>query len=237
LDVHSFPTRRSSDLFSIFAAPPERDLEWSDQGVEGASRFLHRVWRIVTRGHAWLGADQAYQQEVPADASERARTLRRLTHKTIVRVTDDIERRNHFNTAVAAVMELVNGYAELVHADPPDDPGLRAAILEAVRTTLLLLAPFVPHITSELWEVVGGPQALAETAWPETDEAALVQDAIEIVIQVNGKVRGRFAVAPDAGEDELLQRALADGRVQAQVAGRTIRKTLVVPGRLVSIVV
>jgi leucyl-tRNA synthetase len=221
-------------LFSIFAAPPERDLEWSDQGVEGASRFLHRVWRIVARGHIWLAGDQTV---MPSDVSEAARTLRRLTHKTIVRVTDDVERRNHFNTAVAAVMELVNGYAELVHADPPEDPALRAAIREAVRITLLLLAPFVPHITSELWEVVGGTRALAETPWPTADEAALVEEAVEMVIQVNGKVRGRFTAAPDASEDELLQRALADERVQAHIAGKTIRKTLVVPGRLISLVV
>ena len=221
-------------LFSIFAAPPERDLEWSDQGVEGASRFLHRVWRIVARGHTWLGGDL---QATPLEAGEEARTLRRLTHRTIARVTDDIERRNHFNTAVAAVMELVNGYAELVHIDPPEDSVLRAAIQEAVRTTLLLLAPFVPHITSELWAVVGGGRELAEVAWPEADAEALVADAVEMVIQVNGKVRGRFTAALDASEDELLQRALGDERVQAQIAGKVIRKTLVVSGRLVSIVV
>jgi leucyl-tRNA synthetase len=221
-------------LFSIFAAPPERDLEWSDQGVEGASRFLHRVWRIVARGHTWLSGEP---EAASVDASDAARTLRRLTHKTIARVTDDIERRNHFNTAVAAVMELVNGYAERVHADPPDDPALCAAIREAVRTTLLLLAPFVPHITSELWAVVGGTQTLAEVPWPDADEQALVEEAIEMVIQVNGKVRGRFRASPEAGEEELLARALADERVQAQIAGKAIRKTLVVPGRLVSIVV
>jgi leucyl-tRNA synthetase len=221
-------------LFSIFAAPPERDLDWSDQGVEGASRFLHRVWRIVARGEDWLKHDAPATH---ASGSEAARTLRRLTHKTIARVTDDVERRNHFNTAVAAVMELVNGYAELVQPEPPADPALRAAITEAVRTTLLLLAPFVPHAASELWEAVGGGRALAETPWPEADESALVEDVVELVIQVNGKVRGRFTAAPDVAEDELLKRALADERVQAQIAGKPIRKTLVVPGRLVSIVV
>jgi leucyl-tRNA synthetase len=221
-------------LFSIFAAPPERDLDWSDQGVEGAYRFLHRIWRIVARGQAWLGGDP---EATPTELGTAARTLRRLTHKTIVRVTDDVERRNHFNTAVAAVMELVNGYAELVQDDAPDEPGLRAAIREAVRTTLVLLAPFVPHVASELWEVVGGGRPLAATPWPEADPAALVEDAVELVVQVNGKVRGRFTAAPDAAEDELLARALADPKVQAQIAGKPIRKTLVVPGRLVSIVV
>jgi leucyl-tRNA synthetase len=220
-------------LFSIFAAPPERDLDWSDQGVEGASRFLHRIWRIVARGQGWLGA----AAPMPSDASEAARTLRRLTHKTIARVTDDCERRNHFNTAVAAVMELVNGYAELVQEEAPADAGMRAAIAEAVRTTVVLLAPFVPHVTSELWEVVGGGTTLDATPWPEADPTALVEDVVELVVQVNGKVRGRFTAAPDTPEAELLERALADPKVQAQVAGKAIRKTLVVPGRLVSIVV
>ena len=220
-------------LFSIFAAPPERDLDWSDQGVEGASRFLHRVWRIVARGHEWL---RASAPDAPP-ASDAARALRRLTHRTIARVTDDVERRNHFNTAVAAVMELVNGYAEIVQAEPPADAGLRAAIVEAVRTTVVLLAPFVPHVASELWEQLGGTRALDAEPWPVADEAALVEDSVELVIQVNGKVRGRFTAAPDAAEDELVTRALADERVQAQIAGKPIRKTHVVPGRLVSIVV
>jgi leucyl-tRNA synthetase len=220
-------------LFSIFAAPPERDLDWSDQGVEGASRFLHRIWRVVTRGHGWLGAAPSAGGEESADA----KALRRLTHKTIARVTDDVERRNHFNTAVAAVMELVNGYAETVQAEPPADPSLRAALREAVRTTLLLLAPFVPHVANELWEVVGDARGLDDTAWPEADPAALVEDLVEMVVQVNGKVRGRFTVAPDAAEADILALALADERVQAQVAGKTIRKTMIVPGRLVSLVV
>jgi len=221
-------------LFSIFAAPPERDLEWSDQGVEGASRFLHRIWRIVARGQEWLTAPTSGGSGDPGDA---ARMLRRLTHRTIARVTDDVERRSHFNTAVAAVMELVNGYAELVQPAAPADAHLRVAIVEAVRTTLVLLAPFVPHITSELWDVVGGGRPLAEVPWPDADPAALVEEAVELVVQVNGKVRGRFMAAPDTSEEELLRMALADERVQAQIAGKPIRKTHVVPGRLVSLVV
>ena len=221
-------------LFSIFAAPPERDLEWSDQGVEGASRFLHRVWRVVARGQGWLGRPAAGAEGEPTEA---ARALRRLTHKTIARVTDDVERRNHFNTAVAAVMELVNGYAELVQDQAPSDAGLGGTITEAVRTTVLLLAPFVPHVASELWEVVGDGRPLATVPWPEADESALVEDSVELVVQVNGKVRGRFTAAPDTPEAELIAHALADPKVQAQIAGKPIRKTHVVPGRLVSIVV
>jgi len=221
-------------LFSIFAAPPERDLEWSDQGVEGASRFLHRLWRVVARGHAWLAPAPAVA--APAALAGAAAALRRLTHRTIARVTDDIERRSHFNTAVAAVMELVNGYAETVQPAPPDDPALRAAVQEAVRTTLVLLAPFVPHVAAELWEALGEPRALEDEPWPPVDEAALVEEEVEMVVQVNGRVRGRFTVVTDASEEEILARALADERVQTHIAGKTIRKTHVVPGRLVSIV-
>jgi leucyl-tRNA synthetase len=219
-------------LFSIFAAPPERDLEWSDQGVEGASRFLHRLWRLVERAHRWpapTGRD--------SDArSGAARDLQRLTHRTIARVTDDVERRQHFNTAVAAIMELVNGYAELVQAEPPAEPALRAEVEEAMRTTIVLLAPFVPHIANELWVALGGATSLDDVPWPEAEASALVEDEVEMVVQVNGKVRARFTVPRETPEDEILARALASERVQAQIGGRPIRKTLVVPGRLVSIV-
>jgi leucyl-tRNA synthetase len=168
--------------------------------------------------------------------SDETRALRRLTHRTISRVTADVERRQHFNTAVAAIMELVNGYAELVQDVPPRDPELRAAVVEAVRTTLVLLAPFVPHIANELWDQVGEGD-LESVPWPAVDEAALTEDAVEMVVQVNGKVRARFSVSPDTSDDDVLARALAEERVQAQISGKTIRKTLVVPGRLVSIVV
>ena len=225
-------------LFSIFAAPPERDLDWSDQGVEGASRFLHRLWRVVARGHGWLAETGGGASPAAGDGDkngEAARTLRRLTHRTIARVTEDVERRQHFNTAVAAVMELVNGYAELVQEAPPAG-ALRAAVGEAVETTLVLLAPFVPHIASELWAAIGRGD-LDAVAWPSVDESALTQDAVEMVVQVNGKVRARFSVAPDASEEAVLAQALAEERVRAQVGGKPIRKTLVVPGRLVSIVI
>jgi leucyl-tRNA synthetase len=222
-------------LFSIFAAPPERDLDWSDQGVEGASRFLHRLWRTVARGSEWLPADAARPADL--DADRQARDLRRLTHRTIVRVTEDVERRQHFNTAVAAIMELVNGFADLVRDQPPASPALRFAVREAVLTTLVLLAPFVPHVASEIWEAIGGTPDLDQVRWPAAEKDALVEEEIEIVVQVNGKVRGRLTVAPDVSEQELIERALAEERVRAQLAGKAVRKTLVVPGRLVNIVV
>jgi leucyl-tRNA synthetase len=222
-------------LFAVFAAPPERDLDWSDQGIEGASRFLHRLWRIVERGQGWLGAGRSVA--TGAVLRGAARDLRRLTHRTIARVSEDVERRLHFNTAVAAIMELVNGFADLVQAEPPADAALRSAVYDALMTTIVVLAPFVPHVTSELWEAVGGVGSLAEVPWPAVDEAALAEDEVEMVVQVNGKVRGRLTVAPDTPEEEILARALAQERVQAHITGKTIRKTLVVPGRLVSIVV
>jgi leucyl-tRNA synthetase len=223
-------------LFSIFAAPPERDLDWSDQGVEGASRFLHRLWRIVARGAPWLAAGGAGSDAGLAE-HRAARDLRRLTHRTIVRVTEDVERRLHFNTAVAAIMELVNGVADLVQAEPPAEAPLRFAVHEAVTTTVVLLAPFVPHVASELWEALGAARPLDEVPWPAADERALVAEEVEMVVQVNGRVRGRLTVAPDASEREVLDRAFAEERVQAQIAGKPIQKTLVVPGRLVNIVV
>jgi leucyl-tRNA synthetase len=227
-------------LFSIFAAPPERDLEWSDQGVEGASRFLHRLWRIVERGRGWMAANDGsalVPTEPAVETVAAARALRRLTHRTIARVTEDVERRQHFNTAVAAVMELVNGYAELVREEPLAEPVLRFAVREAVQTTVVLLAPFVPHIANELWANLGGAGTLDLIEWPCVDERALAEEEVEMVVQVNGKVRARFTVAPDAPEGEIMERALANERVRAQIAGKTVRKTLVVPGRLVSIVV
>jgi len=222
-------------LFSIFAAPPERDLEWSDQGVEGASRFLHRLWRILARGQSWLREDQPAATEIDGDRA--ARDLRRLTHRTIARVTEDVERRLHFNTAVAAVMELVNGFGDSVQAEPPAAPALRAAVSEAVEATLVLLAPFVPHVAAELWEGLGRTPDIDQVPWPSLDESALVEEEIEMVIQVNGRVRGRLTVVPGTPDDDVLARALAEERVQAQIAGKPIRKTLVVPGRLVNIVV
>jgi leucyl-tRNA synthetase len=215
-------------LFCLFAAPPERDLDWNDQGVEGMSRFLQRVWRLV---HA-LGPRLAPAgTPLPAAPSDADRELHRLTHRTIRRVTDDVVTRFHFNTAIAAVMEHVTGLGDAVDAAGP------AALREAVDTTLLLLAPFVPHVASELWEVAGHATPLDAEAWPETDPAALVREVVELPVQVNGKLRGRVTVPADAGEGEVVAAALADPQVASHVAGRPLRKQVVVPGRLVSLVV
>jgi leucyl-tRNA synthetase len=214
-------------LFSLFAAPPEKDLDWSDQGVEGMSRFLHRLWRLV---HGL--APRLPLPETPASVGGSADAeLRRLTHETIARVTEDIRTELQFNTAIARVMELVNGIAS--RAESASGPVLR----EAVDTTLRLLAPFVPHIAHELWEVAGHRGPLDAERWPEADPTATVRDTIELPVQVNGKVRGRITVPADATENDVVAAALAEPQVQAHVAGKAIRKQVVVPGRLVSLVV
>jgi leucyl-tRNA synthetase len=214
-------------LFCLFASPPERDLDWSDQGVEGMSRFLGRLWRLV-HGVASRLAPPGSPASVatPADGA-----LHRSTHHTIERVTQDVVERLHFNTAIAAVMELVTATAAAA------DTGHPATLREAVDTILLLLAPFVPHVASELWERSGHDDRVTEASWPTADAAALARATVELPVQVNGKVRGRVTVPVDATADDVLAAALADERVRAQLGGRPVRKHVLVPGRMVSLVV
>ena len=214
-------------LFCLFASPPERDLDWSDQGVEGMSRFLGRLWRLVHGVASRLApAGSPASVATPADGE-----LHRLTHHTIERVTQDVVDRLHFNTAIAAVMELVTATAAAA------DTGHPATLREAVDTVLLLLAPFVPHVASELWERSGHDDRVTEASWPTVDAAALARATVELPVQVNGKVRGRVTVPVDATADDVLAAALADERVRAQLGGRPVRKHVLVPGRMVSLVV
>jgi len=214
-------------LFCLFASPPERDLDWSDQGVEGMSRFLGRLWRLV---HG-VGPRLAPPGSPVSLATSGDGELHRLTHHTIERVTQDVVERLHFNTAIAAVMELVTATAAAA------DGGHPATLREAVDTILLLLAPFVPHVASELWERSGHDDRVTEAAWPTADAAALARATVELPVQVNGKVRGRVTVPVDATADDVLAAALADERVRAQLGGRPVRKHVLVPGRMVSLVV
>ncbi len=214
-------------LFCLFASPPERDLDWSDQGVEGMSRFLGRLWRLV---HGVAGR-LAPPGALASGGTDADRELHRLVHHTIARVSDDVVVRLHFNTAIAAVMELVT--ATLAAADRVHPATLR----EAIDTLLLLLAPFVPHVASELWEAAGHTERLTDAAWPLADPAALVRSNVEVAVQVNGKVRARLTVPADADAAAVLAAALGDERVQAHVGGRPLRKHVVVPGRMVSLVV
>jgi leucyl-tRNA synthetase len=216
-------------LFTLFAAPPEKDLEWNDQGVEGCYRFLNRVWRLVYENLATI-ADAG---EVAAtNLQPAAKDLRRLVHRTIKKVTEDIDGSFHFNTAIAAVMELVNG----IYASP-DKETAPEVLREAIETVVRLLSPFVPHICEELWQNLGYAGGLAEKGWPVWDEEALLADTLLIVVQVNGKVRGKVTVPADADNASVEATALADANVTRFTEGKTVRKVIVVPGRLVNVVV
>jgi leucyl-tRNA synthetase len=222
-------------LFSLFAAPPEKDLDWNDRGVEGASRFLNRVWRFV---HANLPELKAAARTVPGPGSDEGRAFRRVIHETIRKVTHDIEHDFHFNTAISAVMELVNALHEFERTSLDGMPREeRSGLLrEAVEATLLLLGPVSPHITEELWAALGHTQSLFKQRWPEPDPAALARDEVEIVVQVDGRVRSRLTALVGAQEAEVREKALADDKVRPWLDGRRIAKVVVVPGRLVNIV-
>ncbi len=219
-------------LFILFAAPPERDLEWSDQGVEGCYRFLNRVWRLVTSVAEGL-------LEAPPKPAGRLvgvnRQMHRLTHLTIKKVTEDVGNRFNFNTAVSAIMELVNAlyqYKEVPETDR--DP---AVLREAVEHLLILLAPFAPHITEELWEITGHTESIHRQPWPSYDPEAIVEDEITIVVQINGRVRERVLVPADITPEQMKEVVLAQPRVQKLVEGKQIVKVIPVPGKLVNIVV
>ncbi|OLB06308.1 MAG: leucine--tRNA ligase [Candidatus Rokubacteria bacterium 13_2_20CM_69_15_1] len=223
-------------LFSLFAAPPEKDLDWNDHGVEGASRFLNRVWRFVIGHLDELKAPGATARGVPA--SEDGRAFRRVIHDTIRRVTDDIEHDFHFNTAISAVMELVNALSVFDgHPGGRVPPAERPPLLrEAVETILRLLGPFCPHITEELWSQLGHRESVFTQRWPTPDPDALKREEVTVVVQVDGRVRGRLLVGVDASEERIRQLALADERVRPWVASRRVEKVVVVPNRLVNIV-
>jgi len=225
IDTYGADTVR---LFSMFAAPPEQSLEWSDSGVEGANRFLRRLWKLVAR-HTSQGPVPALEV---GTLDERQRDLRRKTHETIAKVSDDFGRRQTFNTAIAAVMELCNEVSRL----EGDDAGDLALADEALRASVLLLCPIVPHVCHHLWQALGGEGEVIEQAWPTVDETALSRATIELVVQVNGKVRARVKVAVDADRAEVERLALEQDNVRRFLEGVTVRKLVVVPGKLVNIV-
>ncbi len=210
-------------LFIMFAAPPEASLEWSDSGVEGASRFLKRLWRVV---HEHLDSPR----DALVDDSARGE-LRRKVHETIAKAGDDIGRRQTFNTAIAAIMELMNSVTSL-----REKAGF-AAVQEALESVCLLLAPITPHIAQSLWQALGREGVVAVAAWPAVDESALQVSAVELVVQVNGKLRGRISVPVDADKDSILATARADQNVARFLEGQTVRKEILVPGKLVNLVV
>nr|WP_304259206.1 leucine--tRNA ligase [Phascolarctobacterium succinatutens] len=219
-------------LFILFAAPPERELEWSDQGVEGSFRFLNRIWRIVQAFEAVLA--QKVTEYDHSNLSEADKDLRRVLHSSIKKVTNDIETRFNFNTAISTMMELVNALYAYKEAAKEPNSGL---IYEAISDLIKMMSPFVPHITEELWRgAIDADSSVHEQSWPECDEEALKVDNVEIVLQVNGKVRGRLTVPAEATKEELEKIAMADANVQAHIGDATVRKVICVPGRLVNIV-
>jgi leucyl-tRNA synthetase len=226
-------------LFSLFAAPPEKDLDWNDHGVEGASRFLNRVWRfVVTHAAELRSAGSPGRTGGGASPHPSSIEFRRTIHETIAKATQDIERDFHFNTAISAVMELVNAlYAfEAASHDGMPAPERAALLREAVETTLLLLGPIAPHVTEELWAQLGHTESLFTRPWPEADPAALVRNEVTLVVQVDGKVRSRLNIAVGTPEDRIQRLALADERIQPWVRERAVERVVVVANRLVNIV-
>ncbi|NND69908.1 MAG: leucine--tRNA ligase, partial [Halioglobus sp.] len=230
VDPQSLIDRFGADtvrLFSMFAAPPDQSLEWSDDAVQGANRFLKRLWKMAAT-HCAAGAAPALDAGALDDTQKAAR---RKTHETIAKVSDDYGRRQTFNTAIAAVMELCNEIGKL------DDAGQSRAVRdEALRAIVLMLSPIVPHISHTLWQSLGESSDVLHAPWPTVDESALTRERVEMVVQVNGKVRARMDVPADAAQDAVEEMALAQDNVQKFIGEATVRKVIVVPGKLVNIV-
>ena len=219
-------------LYILSVAPPEMAMEWTDANIEGERRLINRLWRLVDRhAETLVGEGGAAASHLPPAGLE----LRRKVHQTIRRVTEDIDERIHLNTAVAAFHELVNEVYRL-EADVQSGAG-RPALREALETLVLLMNPFTPHICEEMWARLGHAEGLVSHPWPAADQAAAREEAVQLAVQVNGKVRGHVMVAPDATEDEVRRAALEEPRVREHLAGRPIAKFVLVPGRLVSVVV
>jgi leucyl-tRNA synthetase len=237
IDPEDLISRYGADtarLFTLFAAPPEKDLEWSDQGVEGAYRFLSRLWRLVfQQRELWKkGASSNGGGELSPDL----RNLRRVIHRTIKKVSDDIEGRFHFNTAIAAIMELFNALSAA--AQDGDESNGRATIKkEGLEAVILLLAPFVPHLASELWRELGHPERVDQVPWPKYSTEALEEEKLLIVVQVNGKVRGKITVPADVTQERIETDALTDPKVANLLDGKKVQRVVYVPRRLVNIVV
>lgn len=232
VDPQSMVERFGADtvrLFMMFAAPPELSLEWSDSGVEGANRFLKRLWALVYN-HLQAGPVAALNT---AALSDEQKALRLKTHESIKKITDDYARRNTFNTPIAAMMELSNALAKF---EDNSEQG-RACVHEAISSIILMLAPITPHICHVMWKALTGQDTIADASWPQIDETALQRSSVQYVVQVNGKVRGKVDVSADADQDTIQAAALADENVQKFIANQAIKKLIVVPGKLVSIVI
>jgi leucyl-tRNA synthetase len=220
-------------LYTMFTSPPDQTLEWTDSAVEGSNRFLRKLWKTV-HGHLQAGSPAALAAVDKSTLDKAQVDLRRKTHETIAKVSDDYGRRQTFNTAIAAVMELLNEITKLADRSTPENLAVER---EALRAANLLLAPIVPHICHKLWQHLGEPGAIIDAPWPEVDEAALTRSEIQMAVQVNGKVRAQLAVPADADGAAMEAAAKADARVQKFLAGMHIVKVIAVPGKLVNLVV
>ena len=218
-------------LFTMFAAPPEHSLEWVDTGVDGAARFLKKLWRFVYQ----FSQEIATEVEAPKqqELNVKQKQLRRKVHLTIAKVSDDFDRRYTFNTSIAANMELLNEMTSYPISDKQD----RLVIAEGIQALILMLAPIVPHICTQLWRDLGKQGQLEDAAWPLSLEEALVQDSLELIVQVNGKLRDKISIAADADQATIEATALASKKVQSYTEGKTLRKVIVVKNKLVNIVV
>jgi leucyl-tRNA synthetase len=239
-------------LYVMFVAPPEKEVEWTDAGLEGSFRFLARVWRLVDQWCESVGGEGIVALDA-CDCNAAERAVRRKTHETIRRATVDIEERQHLNTAVSSLMELVNELYAFSDKTRVGRPGRRAAddeaigeperietiavMKEALEALVLMISPFAPHTAEELWERLGHAEGLTAAPWPAYDQTVARAEQITIPVQVNGKLRSRFTVAADASEDELREAALADPVVQGFLAGKALRKVVVAGGKLVNVVV
>ena len=229
VDPHYLIEKYGADtarLFSLFAAPPERDLDWNDQGVEGSFRFLNRIWRLVTENLEVLKKDST-----PVGSDVVSQTLHRKTHQTIQKVTEDIK-RYHFNTAISMVMELTNETYGVL----PLRKETTGAFQEAVWAMLLLLSPFVPHITDELWHRMGRTTFLINEPWPVFDSKATKEDEITLVIQVNGKLRDRLSLPADITEQKVRAMVQKQEKIKKHLEGKTVHKIIYIPRKLVNIV-
>jgi len=226
-------------LYSLFAAPPDRDLDWQDSGIEGIQRFLGRVYRFVVR-NASNAPNASREALLTTSLTPSERQIQRKLHQTIKRVSDDFQGRWHFNTCISAIMELVNAlyaYEESATSQSQARSGTSTALLaEVQRDLVLLLAPFAPYLAHELWEMLGEKGSLLKAAWPKYDATLAKEEELEIPVQVNGKLRSHITVPADAPETVVLERALADEKIQAFIAGKQIAKKIFVPGKLVNIV-
>jgi leucyl-tRNA synthetase len=220
-------------MYSLFAAPPDRDLDWQEDGVAGVSRFLSRAWRLVNKYALVARAGRGQQADAPEGLE--LRLLRKL-HQTIAKITQDFEGRWHFNTCVAAIMELVN---ELQAADAQLAAGEVAApvVYELLRSLILLLAPFAPYLAAELWEQLGEEGAVLRQTWPVSNAVLAKEEELEIPVQINGKLVTVIRVAADADSAAMEAAALGNEKVQSRIAGKTVVKVIVVPGKLVNLVV